>query len=132
MARHLFFFFLFSCGAVVAEEIKLSPRHVAVTGTSVMRVQPDIVVWQISIRRMNKELAIAQAEADEAVKKVLAMRTESNSSRRRRKRATCRYRRFTTGTRQAIKRLSATSKWNVRSHFDNETRATLTPFWPSW
>ena len=76
MARHVFFFFVLSCGAVAAEEIKLSPRHVAVTGTSVARVQPDTVVWHINIRRMNKELAKAQSECDETVKKVLALRTE--------------------------------------------------------
>ena len=76
MVRHVLFVLLLSCGAAAAEEIKLSPRHVAVTGTSVARVQPDTVVWQINIRRMNKELAKAQSECDEGVKKVLALRTE--------------------------------------------------------
>ena len=76
MAHHVLFFVLLSCGAVAAEDIKLSPRHVAVTGTSVARVQPDTVVWHINIRRMNKELAKAQIECDEGVKKVLALRTE--------------------------------------------------------
>ena len=76
MVRHLLFVLLLSCGAAAAEEIKLSPRHVAVTGTSVARVQPDTVVWQINIRRTNKELAKAQSECDEGVKKVLALRTE--------------------------------------------------------
>ena len=44
MVRHVLFVLLLSCGAAAAEEIKLSPRHVAVTGTSVARVQPDTVV----------------------------------------------------------------------------------------
>jgi uncharacterized protein YggE len=76
MARHLFFVLLLCYGTAAAEEIKLSPRHVAVTGTSVARVQPDTVVWHVNIRRMNKELAKAQSECDEGVKKVLALRTE--------------------------------------------------------
>ena len=77
MARHvLIVLLLLFCGAVAAEEIKLSPRHVAVTGTSIARVQPDTVVWHVNIRRMNKDLAKAQSECDEGVKKVLALRTE--------------------------------------------------------
>ncbi len=76
MARHLFCILLLSGVSVAAEEVKLSPRHVAVTGTSIARVQPDTVVWHINIRRMNKELAKAQADCDEGVKKVLALRTE--------------------------------------------------------
>ncbi len=76
MARHVVLCLLCFCGAAAAEEIKLSPRHVAVTGTSVARVQPDTVVWHIQIRRMNKELAKAQTDCDEAVKKILAMRAE--------------------------------------------------------
>src|SRR5687767_15172642 len=76
MARHLFFVLVLSCGTAAAEEIKLSPRHVAVTGTSVARVQPDTVAWHVNIRRTNKELAKAQADCDEGVKKILALRTE--------------------------------------------------------
>ena len=76
MARYLLLFVLLSCGTVAAEEIKLTPRHVSVTGTSVARVQPDTVVWHVTIRRMNKELAKAQSECDEGVKKILALRTE--------------------------------------------------------
>ena len=76
MSRHVFICLFLVCGAAVAEDVKLSPRHVAVTGTSITRVQPDIVVWRINIRRMNKELAKAQSECDEGVKKVLALRTE--------------------------------------------------------
>ena len=76
MARRVFVVLALFCGGASAEEIKLSPRHVAVTGTSVARVQPDTVVWQINIRRTNKELAKAQSECDEGVKKILALRTE--------------------------------------------------------
>ena len=76
MSRFFCMALLMCSGAVHAQELKLSPRHVAVTGTSVARVQPDTVVWQVNIRRANKELAKAQAECDEGVKKVLALRTE--------------------------------------------------------
>jgi uncharacterized protein YggE len=53
---------------------KLSPRHVSVTGTTVARAQPDTVVWSITVRRTNRELAKAQAACDEGVKHVLALR----------------------------------------------------------
>ena len=77
MPRHLFFVLLFCCTATAAaEEVKLSPRHVSVTGTSVAKVQPDIVVWHVNIRRANKDLAKAQAECDETVKKILELRRE--------------------------------------------------------
>lgn len=76
MARYACLFVLLFCGTVAAEEIQLSPRHVAVTGTSVTRVQPDTVVWHITIRRMNKELAKAHSECDEGVTKVLALRAK--------------------------------------------------------
>ena len=76
MARRVFVVLALFCGGASAEEIKLSPRHVAVTGTSIARVQPDTVVWHVNIRRMNKELAKAQSDCDEGVKKVLALRTE--------------------------------------------------------
>ena len=76
MARFLLLGCLLSLSAANAEEVKLSPRHVSVTGTSVARVQPDIVVWHVNVRRANKDLAKAQAECDETVKKVLALRTE--------------------------------------------------------
>ena len=66
----------FAGGVTTAEEIKLSPRHVAVTGTSISRVAPDTVVWQINIRRINRELTKAQAECDDGVKKVLALQAE--------------------------------------------------------
>jgi uncharacterized protein YggE len=59
-----------------AEEIKLSPRHVSVTGTSLTRVQPDTVVWQITVRRTDRDLATAQSECDESVKKILGLRGE--------------------------------------------------------
>lgn len=59
-----------------ADEPRLAPRHVSVTGTSAARVAPDTIVWHVQIRRQNKELAKATAECDEAVKKVLALRTD--------------------------------------------------------
>ncbi len=76
MARHACLFVLLFCGTAAAEEMLLSPRHVAVTGTSVAQVQPDTVVWHITIRRMNRELAKAQAACDESVKGILALRTK--------------------------------------------------------
>lgn len=72
----LLFLAILICTTAVAEEVKLSPRHVSVTGTSVAKVQPDIVVWHVNIRRANKELAKAQGECDETVKKILEMRKE--------------------------------------------------------
>lgn len=76
MARFMCFFLILSCDVIAANEIQLSPRHVAVTGTSVTRVQPDTVVWHIMVRRMNKDLATAQSDCNEGVKKILALRTE--------------------------------------------------------
>jgi uncharacterized protein YggE len=76
MARHLFFVLLLSCGTAAAEEIKLAPRHVSVTGTAIARVQPDIVAWHVTIRRTDKELAKAQAACDEGVKRVLGLRVD--------------------------------------------------------
>jgi uncharacterized protein YggE len=65
----------FLASAVAAgEEAKLSPRHVSVTGTAIARVQPDTVVWNVTVRRTNRELAAAQAACDEGVRKVLALR----------------------------------------------------------
>jgi uncharacterized protein YggE len=61
-------------GFVAADEGKLSPRHVSVTGTTVARAQPDIVVWNVTIRRTNRDLEKAQAACDEAVKRVLELR----------------------------------------------------------
>src|SRR6478609_3101094 len=74
MVRSLFFVSLVALGVANAEEAKLSPRHVSVTGTAIARAQPDMVVWQISVRRTNRDLAKAQADCDEGVKKVLALR----------------------------------------------------------
>jgi uncharacterized protein YggE len=65
---------LLSWGMAVAEEAKLSPRHVSVTGTTIARAQPDIVAWNVTIRRTNRELEKATAACDEGVKKVLALR----------------------------------------------------------
>ena len=76
MARLLLCGLLLASSSVVAEENRFSPRHVSVTGTSLVRVQPDIVVWQITVRRTNRDLATAQIACDETVKKVLGLRTE--------------------------------------------------------
>ncbi|MBS0204276.1 MAG: SIMPL domain-containing protein [Planctomycetes bacterium] len=76
MARFVCSFLLMSCCVASADEFKLAPRHVAVTGTSITRVQPDTVVWHVSIRRDNKDLAKATADADAGVRKVLALRDE--------------------------------------------------------
>lgn len=76
MSRWFLMALVLTTGAASAEEILLSPRHVSVTGTSIARVQPDIVNWHINIRRTNTEWTKAQAECDDAVKKVLALRAE--------------------------------------------------------
>lgn len=76
MSRLVFSILVLACCVSSADEIKLSPRHVAVTGTAVAKVQPDTVVWHVNIRRENKELAKAMSEADELVKRVLALRGE--------------------------------------------------------
>jgi uncharacterized protein len=67
---------LLSLSVVSAEDMKLSPRHVSVTGTAVTRVQPDTVVWHINILRQDKELVKARSACDETVKKILALQTE--------------------------------------------------------
>lgn len=59
-----------------ADEIKLTPRHVSVSGTAIGRVEPDQVVWRINVRRTNKELAKAQSECDATVKKLLGLRED--------------------------------------------------------
>jgi uncharacterized protein len=74
MVRILIVGWLFMVGVASAEDAKLSPRHVSVTGTAVARAQPDTVVWQVTIRRTNRDLAEAQADCDEGVTKVLALR----------------------------------------------------------
>src|SRR5687768_11523296 len=61
---------------VQAEESKLSPRHVSVTGTTVARAQPDTVVWNVSVHRTNRDLAKALAECDVTVKQVLTLRND--------------------------------------------------------
>lgn len=76
MARILLFGWLVVLNTAVAEETKFTPRKVSVTGTALARVQPDTVVWQVSIRRTNRDLAKAQAECDESVNKVLALKAE--------------------------------------------------------
>jgi uncharacterized protein YggE len=62
--------------SALAEEPKLSPRHVSVTGTTIARAQPDIVVWNVSVTRNNRELAKALSECDVTVKQVLALRND--------------------------------------------------------
>jgi uncharacterized protein YggE len=75
MVRTVLVVGLLVCGVANGDdEVKLSPRHVSVTGTTVARAQPDMVVWNITVRRHNRELAKAQADCDEGVKKVLALR----------------------------------------------------------
>ncbi len=76
MNRILLLGCLLSFRMASAEEIQLSPRHVSVTGTAIARVQPDVVVWRVNVRRMNKELGKAQSECDAGVKKILELRTE--------------------------------------------------------
>jgi len=76
MARLLLLVCLLAVGSAVADETRLSPRHVSVTGTTIARVQPDTVAWHVTGRRTNRELAAAQAACDEGVQRVLAMRTE--------------------------------------------------------
>lgn len=63
-------------GSAAAEEPQFSPRHVSVTGTAMARAQPDTVVWHIHVRCRNPDLAKAQAECDEGVKRALALRME--------------------------------------------------------
>lgn len=63
-----------TCG--LADEPRLSPRHVSVTGTTIARAQPDIVVWNVSVTRTNRELAKALSECDVTVKRVLELRND--------------------------------------------------------
>ncbi|HEX5104550.1 MAG TPA: SIMPL domain-containing protein [Pirellulaceae bacterium] len=76
MARFLVVGCLLTSAVAVAEDPKLSPRHVSVTGTAIARVQPDTVVWNVTIRRTDQDLATAQKACDEGVRKVLALRNE--------------------------------------------------------
>lgn len=78
MSRNLLIALLLTSVPAGADEIKSSPRYVSVMGTATSKVQADTVVWHIQIRRMNKDLAKAQAESDEGVKKVLALKSELN------------------------------------------------------
>lgn len=76
MSRNLLIALLLTSVPAMADEIKSSPRYVSVTGTATTRIPADTVVWHIQIRRNNKELAKAQVESDEGVKKVLVLKTE--------------------------------------------------------
>jgi uncharacterized protein YggE len=75
MSRFALILCLIPFAAASADE-KLSPRHVSVTGTAVSRVQPDIVVWSVNVRRTHRDLAQAQASCDEGVKKILAIKND--------------------------------------------------------
>ena len=74
MARLCFIGCLLISAVAAGQETQLSPRHVSVTGTAVTKVQPDTVVWNVTVRRTNRDLAAAQAASDEGVRKVLALR----------------------------------------------------------
>jgi uncharacterized protein YggE len=80
MTRRLMILGLATWSALAAvahgDEPKLSPRHVSVTGTTITRAQPDTVVWSVSVRRTNRELAKALAECDVTVKQVLTLRND--------------------------------------------------------
>jgi hypothetical protein len=76
MTRLVLFTLCLVPAAALADDTQLSPRHVSVTGTAVARAQPDIVVWDVTVRRTNRDLAQAQAACDEAVKQILALRGE--------------------------------------------------------
>jgi uncharacterized protein YggE len=78
MARLIFLGGLLIAAVAAGEEPRLAPRHVSVAGTAVARVQPDTVVWNVSVRRTNRDLAAAQAACDEGVRKVLALRGDLN------------------------------------------------------
>lgn len=78
MSRNLLMAILLMSASAMADEVKSSPRYVLVTGTATTRVEADTVVWHVQIRRTNKDLAKAQAESDEGVKQVLALKTELN------------------------------------------------------
>jgi len=67
---------LFVSTVAMADDMSLSPRHVSVTGTAIVRAQPDTVVWEVTIGRTSRELATAQKLCDEAMKGVLALRGE--------------------------------------------------------
>lgn len=49
-------------------------RAVTVTGTSVIRVAPDIIVWRISTTDTDPNLLQAKQRSDEKAKKILALR----------------------------------------------------------
>ena len=75
MLRSLLFVGLLASGmAHAGDNEKLSPRHISVTGTTVARAQPDTVVWSVTVRRTNRDLAKAQADCDAGIKQVLALR----------------------------------------------------------
>lgn len=76
MARLLLFGCMLASSIAAAQESSFSPRRVSVTGTSVTRVQPDTVVWNVTVRRTNRDLAKAQEECNETVTNVLALRSQ--------------------------------------------------------
>lgn len=65
-----------ACDVARSEDLLTLARQVSVSGTAITRVAPDAVVWNIHVRRANKDLATAQAECDATVKRILGMREE--------------------------------------------------------
>ena len=49
-------------------------RSVAVTGTAVARVKPDVVVWTINLTHTDADLVAARRASDEETRNVLALR----------------------------------------------------------
>lgn len=77
MLRLFLLFSLLAFRAGAAEN-RFAVRHVSVRGTSITRVQPDTIVWDITIKRTNRELAKAREACEESLKKVLDLRPELN------------------------------------------------------
>ena len=123
---------LLTLNAAAAEENPFSPRHVSVTGTSVSRVQPDTVVWDVTIRRTNRDLAKAQGDCDESVKKVLALRSELKLKPEDAQTGYLSVRpKCLIGIRLGTKRPSDILRLSARSRFASGTRRGLTVSWPS-
>ena len=49
-------------------------RTIAVTGTVETQIAPDIIVWNIMLRDLNKDFAAVKTVSDEKMKKVVALR----------------------------------------------------------
>jgi uncharacterized protein YggE len=63
-----------SLSPVRAEDDDEDRRAVTVTGTSVIRVAPDIIVWRIGTTDTDPNLLQAKQKSDEKAKKILALR----------------------------------------------------------